>query len=171
MALEASEQKARREAGRREHLEKLTVPQIVQRHFTNGRPPASELTTPTGAAIASVTLWRAIGTKIADLTNGQGLRPNSFAVSVGFASPDLTVIGFTPLLIGYAPGPGPEYDAPVERMLAGNIPLGVIFGIADEGRILMGARPFLVTKLVDVFLGSLMETVQKEIELDGLFRQ
>jgi hypothetical protein len=163
MAITVEEGKARRRAG----VEAMTVAEKIRRDLTGGRPPESELKTPTAALIAAKTLLRKIETRIADETHGTGLKPQSFAVSVGFASPDLSVIGFTPLLIGCSPALDSHDEARIERALAGNIALGLIFGIADGEKILVGTRPFLVTKQTDALLSELTRVVQREFDLDG----
>lgn len=167
MALSTEEGKARRLAGLKRELEGMSVAKKVQRDLTNGRPPTSELKTPTGALIAAKTLCKKIETQIADETHGTGLKPQSFAVAVGYVSPDLSVIGNTPLLIGYSPEFDPQDEARIERALAGNIALGLIFGIADDEKILVGVRPFLVTKQTDSLLSELARVAQGEFDLSG----
>ncbi len=163
MALTDEEGKARRRAG----VAAMTGAERIRRDLTGGRPPESELKTPTGALIAAKTLCRKIETRIADETHGTGLKPESFAVAVGYVSPDLSVIGNTPLLIGYSPEFSPQDEARIERALAGNIALGLIFGIADGEKILVGTRPFLVTKQTDSLLSELTRVAQNEFDLDG----
>jgi len=103
--------------------------------------------------------------RIADETNGT--RPRAadyFGVSVGYVTPDLSVLGFTPI---YAPGE----EASIERMLSGNIALGLVFGIADGKEILIGTRPFLVTKQTETWLSDLATILKTEFESDRIERQ
>lgn len=171
MTLSEAERKERRETGRQRELSEMSVARRVQRDLTNGRPPASEFKTPTGALIAAKTLCRKIEMQIADETHGTGLKPRSFAVSIGFVSPDLSVLGFTPLLVGYSPAFDSADEARIERALAGEIAIGLVFGIEDGEEILMGARPFIVMKQTDAWLEELIVHVRSEIELDSLERQ
>jgi hypothetical protein len=159
MVLSVAERKARRDAGVRRANQAMTTAQKVHRALINGRPPASELKTPNAALTAAKTLYREIEMRIADETHGTRPRPGDFAVCVGYVSPDLSVLGFTPL---YAPG---EEDR-IVGFLSGNIAIGLLFGIADGEKILVGARPFLVTKQTDSWLSELMWPVQSEFELD-----
>ncbi len=171
MALTEVERKARREEGRRRELEGLSLAKRVQRDLTNGRPPASELKTPTGALIAARTLFRNLETRIGDEACGTALKPRMFAVSIGYVSPDLSVLGFTPVLMGYAPSISPAEEASTERMLAGNIPIGLLFGILDDDKkFLMGVRPFMATKQTDEWLSGLVPAVQSEFGLTALIR-
>jgi hypothetical protein len=172
VALSSEERKARREAGRQRELEAMTVAKKVQRDLTTGRPPVSELRTPNAALTAAATLYRKIEMGIENETYGQRPRAGDyFAVSVGYVTPDLSVLGFTPL---YAPGEGEDERterARIEKALTGNIALGLIFGIADGEEILMGARPFLVTKQTDEWLAGLLIAVHGELESDRVERQ
>jgi hypothetical protein len=54
----------------------------------------------------------------------------------------------------------------MERMLTGNIPIGILFGIAEGKDILMGARPFIVTKQTDDWLKELAIAARSELEID-----
>ena len=165
MVLSDSERKERREAGRQRDLEEMSVAKRVQRKLTNGRPPASELKTPNAALTAARTLHREIGIRIEDETYGQ--RPGAddyFGVVIGYVSPDLSVLGFTSL---YAPG---EEDR-IQRMLSGNIPIGLLFGIADGNEIVMGNRPFLVMKQTEAWLSELSGIVRSELVIDRMEKQ
>jgi hypothetical protein len=165
MVISVKERKERREVGRQKELDEMSVAKKVQRNLTNGRPPASELKTPNAALTAARTLHREIGMRIADETHGTRPRATDyFAVAVGYVTPDLSVLGFSPL---YAAG---EEDR-IERALTGNIALGLVFGIADGSEVVMGARPFLVTKQTEAWLSELMMVVKSEIELDRMERQ
>jgi hypothetical protein len=102
---------------------------------------------------------------IADETHGT--RPRAadyFGVSVGYVTPDLSVLGFTPL---YANG---EEDR-IQGTLSGNIALGLVFGIADGANIVMGARAFLVTKQTEAWLAELTLVIKSELELDRIERE
>jgi len=157
MPMTEAERKAKREEGRRRELDEMTVAKRVQRRLTNGRPAVSELKTPNAALTAARVLHREIAEGIADETHG--LRPGAaeyFAVVVGYVSPDLSVLGFTP--------PYETGADKIERTLSGNIALGLIFGIADGAEILMGVRPFLATKQSSAWLSELIAPVQSEFE-------
>jgi len=171
MVLTDVERKARREEGRRRELEEMSIAKRVQRKLTNGRPPASELKTPTAAVIAAKTLFRELETRISDEACGTALKPRMFAVSVGYVSPDLSVLGFTPVLMGYAPAISPGEEASIERTLAGNIPIGLLFGILDDDeQFLMGVRPFMATKQTDAWLSELILPVRSEFDIEALQR-
>jgi hypothetical protein len=152
--------KERREAGRKRELEEMTVAKRVLRQLTNGRPPASELRTPVAAVSAARTLHRDIQKRIEEATNGTRTRAREyFAVTVAYVTPDLSALGFTSL-----------YEEAgqdrMERMLTGNIPIGLLFGIADGKEILVGARPFIVTKQTDDWLKELAIAAHSELEID-----
>jgi len=165
MVLSGNESKERREAGRKKELDEMSVAKKVQRKLTNGRPPASELKTSNAALTAARTLDREIRTRIEDETYGQRPRADDyFGVAVGYVTPDLSVLGLTPI---YAPG---EEDR-IERALTGNIAIGLVFGIADGSEIVMGTRPFLVMKQSEAWLSELTRPVQTELELDRLERK
>lgn len=172
MVLSEFEQKARREDGRRRELDEMDLAKRVRRKLTNGRPPASELKTPTAALIAAKTLFRELETRISDEACGTALKPRTFAVAVGYVSPDLSVLGFTPVLMGYTPAVSPGEEASIERALAGNIPVGLLFGILDDDEeFVMGVRPFIATKQTDAWLSELTIAVCSEFELERLERQ
>lgn len=172
VALSIEERKARREAGRQRELEVMSVAKKVQRDLTTGRPPVSELKTPKAALTAAKTLHRRIGEGIENETHGQRPRAGEyFAVSVAFVTADLSLLGFTPL---YAPSDSQEDIAErmrIEGILTGNIALGLIFGIADGEKVLMGARPFLVTTQTEAWFSELTVIVKTEMETDRMERQ
>lgn len=157
MPMTDAERKGKREEGRRRELDEMTVAKRVLRGQTNGRPAVSELKTPNAALTAARVLHDEIAKEIADETHG--VRPGTadyFAVVVAYAPPDLSVLAFTP---SYETGADK-----IERWLSGNIPLGLIFGIADGEEILMGIRPFLATKQSSGWLSELKAPVQSEFE-------
>jgi hypothetical protein len=148
-----AERKARREDGRRKELAQMSVAKKVQRYLTGRRPAAAELKTPFAALTAAKTLQREIDAELAD-------GGDFFAVTIGYVSPDLSVLGFTP---SYAPGA----EDRIERALSGNIAIGLIFGIADGGEILMGVRPFLAeARQSEGWLLELSTVVQSEFEIE-----
>jgi hypothetical protein len=162
MVLTLEERKARREAGMAQAQDKLTFVQKIRRAHVNGRPQASELRTPIGALMAAKTLDNDLRQKL----DAEQLKigPRDVGVCVGYVSTDLSVLGFTPI---YESGA----EARIERMLHGQIPIGLIFGIRDkEGKrkgdeaIVTGTRPFLATKQVDAWLSELETPVRLEIE-------
>jgi len=170
MALSVKERKEHREAGRQRELDQMSVAKRVVRRYTNGRPPASEFRSPLAAVAAARTFQHELEMALADETHGTRPRRGDIAVAVGYVSPDLSLLGFTPL---FAPGE----EAKIERALTGNIPLGLIFGVAERpaakggGEIEMGARPFHSTKQTESWLAELALSVKSEFEIDRLERQ
>jgi hypothetical protein len=171
MALTVKEQKERREIGRQQAIGQMSLAEKVQRRLTNGRPPASELRTPHAALVAAKTLHGEIRTRIEDETHGQHPRGSDyFAVTVAYVSPDLSVLGFTSLCAGLAPM-NPADEARIERMLTGNIAIGLMFGIGDGKNIVTGTRPFLVTKQTDAWFAELEMAVKTEFDIDRAERK
>jgi hypothetical protein len=160
------EAKAKRKAGMDRARSEMTIVQGIRRGYVNGRPPISELRTPLAAASAARALHSELESKMvaAKLTPGS----RDLGVSVGFVTADLTVIGFTNL---YDPKNQSESVAEMVKRLDGNIAVGLVFGMADTeatdkaDRIVMGSRPFLVTKLTDAWLEELRLAVRSEIAL------
>jgi hypothetical protein len=155
MVLSEAESKARRQAG----MDAMTEAKRIRRNLTGGRPPAGELTTPLAAVTAARVLRRELETRM----EAAGLEPapGDCAVSIGYVSPDLSVIGFSPL---FAPGE----EARLMKMLDGNIMLGLVFGMVDkeakgEERVILGTRPFLVTKQTEAWLSELVPIVRVEM--------
>lgn len=155
MVLTETERNARRQAG----VDAMTDVERIRRDLTGGRP-VSELKTPLAAVSAARTLHRELQTRM----TLAGLNPKSgdWAVSIGYVSPDLSVIGFTPL---FAPGS----EAALSQILDGNIMLGLIFGLADRQakeeseRIVLGVRPFFATKQTEAWLSELLPIVRAEM--------
>jgi hypothetical protein len=167
MVLTEAERNARRQAG----VNAMTVVERIRRDLMGGRPPASELKTSTSALIAAKTLFRELGMRISGEACGMALTPRMFAVSVGYVSPDLSVLGFTPVLMGYTPTIGPGEEASIERTLTGNVPIGLLFGILDDDKkFLMGVRPFMATKQTDAWLSELTLPVRSEFDITALIR-
>jgi hypothetical protein len=161
MVLSAEEGKARRLAGMKRANLEMTAVQRIHRALINGRPPASELKTPHAAVTAARVLHRELETRLT--VEGVEPTPGECAVSIGYVTPDLSVVGFTP---PYAPGE----ETGLMTMLTGNVMIGLVFGVVDkeakddEGRILMGARPFLTTKQTEGWLSELFLPVRSRIE-------
>ncbi len=161
MVLSAEEKRARRMAGTEKAKLAMTPAEKVHRGLTTGRPMSSEFRTPLEAVTAARMLHRELEARL----TAEGLSPaaGDWAVSIGYVTPDLSTIGFTPL---YAPG----VEGVLIQMLVGNIMTGLVFGVVDraEGKreILMGARPFLTTKLTEGWLSELFLVVRAEIEDD-----
>ncbi len=161
MALTTEEGKARRLAGMKRAKDEMSPAQKIHRALVNGRPPASELKTPLAAVTAARVLYRDIEARMA----AEGLKPEAgdWAVSIGYVSPDLSVIGFTPL---FAPGD----EAVLMKILDGHIMLGLVFGIVDkeakdkEGRIILGTRAFFTTKQTEGWLSELILPVRLYME-------
>jgi hypothetical protein len=158
MALATLEQKARRMAGMERAKQEMTTAQRIHRALTNGRPPMSEMKSPTAALGAARVLVSRIRAEL------KGLDPEAFkcGVVVAYISTDLTVLGYTV----------PFTEASQPRMLSaleGSIPIGLLFGILDPDatdeaqRVLVGARPFLSTKQVDEWLSSLLPALPEDI--------
>lgn len=155
MVLTETERNARRQAG----VDAMTDVKRIRRDLTGGRP-VSELKTPLAAVSAARTLHRELQTRmtLAGLTP----KPGDWAVSIGYVSPDLSVIGFTPL---FAPGS----EAALLAMMDGHIMLGLVFGMVDnaaidEGqRVVLGVRPFLAAKQTEAWLSELLPIVRVEM--------
>jgi hypothetical protein len=160
MVISADEGKARRLAGMKRANLEMTLVEKIHRALINGRPPASELKTPLAAVTAARVLHRELESRM--VAEGLKPRPGDYAVSVGYVSADLSVLGFTPLFV---PGEEPK----LLTMLDGQIMLGLIFGMVDrqaEGEhVVMGARAFLTTKQTDGWLSELFTPVRTEMEL------
>jgi hypothetical protein len=152
MVLTEAERNARRQAG----VDAMTEVEKIRRDLMGGRP-TSELKTPIAAVTAARTLYRELELRI----TAARLEPKAgdWAVSVGYISPDLSVIGFSAL---FAPGE----EAGIMEMLTGNIMLGLVFGMVDKeaknekGRIVLGSRPFLAAKQTEGFLSELYAPVR-----------
>jgi hypothetical protein len=154
MVITVDEGKALRRAG----VEAMTGIERIHRDMTGGRPPASELKTP----LAAITAARILHDELKARMTAGGLHPTDgdWAVSIGYVSTDLSVIGFTPLF-----APGKEAHALLMETLDGQIMLGLVFGLVDgEGRIITGSRPFITTKQVDEWLRELHTPVRMEME-------
>jgi hypothetical protein len=159
MVLTVAERKAKRLAG----VEAMTAVQRVHRSFVNGRPPAGELKTPTAAVTAARTLYRELEARMV----AEKLKPKAgdWCVSIGYVSPDLSVLGFSQL---FAPGK----EAELMKLLDGQIMLGLIFGMKDKDpkakeKIVVDARPFFLTKQSEAWLEELAPQVGFEIEWPG----
>jgi hypothetical protein len=141
----------------------MTFARKIHRALVNGRPPASEFKTPMAAVSAARVLYTDLERKL----TAEGLKPlyGDLGVSIGYVSPDLSVIGFTAL---YAPG---SEDA-IMQTLNGNIMLGLVFGIVDpqadpddaDARYVMGNRPFVSMKQIEGWLSELEQVVRLEME-------
>lgn len=164
MALSIEERKARRTEGVERAKQEMTVVQKIHRSLINGRPPASELKTPTAAVTAARILYRELESRLTvegfspNADRSSGPKPGDCAVSVAYITADLSVLGFTGLFV-------PGEEARLMGLLDGNIMLGLIFGVVDEDKsIIMGTRPFLATKQTDGWLDELTAPVRFEIE-------
>lgn len=155
MPLAVEERKARRIAG----MERMTTAQKAHRAATTGRPPVSEMKSPMAAISAARALHKKLESEMRDQTDG-----DYFAVSIAFVIPDLSALGFTHLYSDSEHGR-------IERALDGNVPIGLVFGIADGAEILMGARPFIAIGQTDAWLKELMMAARIEMESDRLERQ
>jgi hypothetical protein len=113
-----------------------------------------------GAVTAARTLYADIDRKL----TAEYLKPGAreLGVSIGYVSPDLSVIGFTPLFV-------PGSEAALLAILDGNIMLGLIFGMVDKDakdedeRIVLGIRPFHTTKQTEAWLSELIPIVRAEM--------
>jgi hypothetical protein len=153
MVLTVKERKARRQAG----MDSMTEVKKIRRDLTGGRPPAGELKTPTGAVTAARIFYRELESRM----KGLNPKPGDLGVSVGYVSPDLSVLGFSPLFV-----PGSESE--LMKHLSGHVMLGLIFGMADKDadedeRFVMGARPFFVTAQTEDWLDELALVVRSEM--------
>ena len=153
MSLAIEERKARRLAGMQQAKEDTTIAgkaQRVYRALTTGRPPVSEMKSPTAAIGAA----RVLNNELDKRLKVEGLDTASvkFGVAIAYVSPDLSVIGYTAL---YAE----KSQARIESELRGQVPVGLLFGIADAADpaqpALTGARAFLNTKQSEEWLTEL----------------
>lgn len=156
MVLTEAERNARRQAG----VDAMTEVAKIRRDLTGGRP-VSELKTPLAAVTAARTLHRELESRMtAAELNPQ---PGDWAVSIGYVSPDLSVLGFTRL---FTPGG----EAGLMEMLTGHIMLGLVFGMVDKEAkdeadpFVTGMRPFLTTKQTETWLSELVHGVRLELE-------
>ena len=147
------EGKARRRAG----VEAMSAAQKIRRDLTGGRPPASELKTPLSAVTAARILHKELESRMT--AEGMKPKPGDWAVSVGYVTSDLSVVGFTRL---YAQGK----EARLMETLTGHIALGLVFGIVDQKGIVTGIRAFLATKQTEAWLSELLTPVRLEMEDD-----
>lgn len=143
--------------------QELTEVQKIHRMLMNGRPPAGELKTVTAAVSAARTLYKELESRMTAV--GLKPKPGKWAVSIGYISPDLSVLGFSSL---YAPN---EDASMMTLLLTGQIMLGLVFGMVDkeakakEDRFVMGTRPFFVLKpQTESWLSELIPVVRLEIE-------
>jgi hypothetical protein len=129
--------------------------ELARRSVVSHRPPASELKTPFAAVTAALTLRAELVSQMRRIA----LHPTAHdcAVSIGYVSPDLTVIGFTPLIP--CPLSGSE-QAEIMAMLTGNIPFGMVFGVAHDEEIVMGSRPFFTTSQTEAWLSNLVVLIR-----------
>jgi hypothetical protein len=155
MVLTEAERNARRRAG----VDAMTDVEKIRRDITGGRP-VSELKTPLAAVTAARTLHRELESRMT--LAGLNPKPGDRAVSIGYISPDLSVIGFTPL---YA-----SVSEAALAVLEGHIMLGLVFGMVDraskdgDGRVVLGIRPFLTTKQTEAWLSELLPIIRAEIQ-------
>src|SRR6185437_7772594 len=139
MMLTAEQRKARRLEGMKRANEQLTAVQRIHRALVGHRPPVGELKTPTAAVTAARILYRELESRMPKPKAGD------WGVSIGYVSPDLSVLGFTHL---FAPG----NEGQLMKHLDGQIMLGLIFGMKDkeakeaDKKVVMGTRPFFLTK-------------------------
>lgn len=161
MVLTIEERKARRLAGMERANKELTAVQKIYRALVGHRPPVGELKTPTAAVTAARILYRELENQMTKP------KPGDWGVSIGYVSPDLSVLGFTHL---FAPGS----EAKLMKHLDGQIMLGLIFGMKDkeakeaDRKVIMGTRPFFLTKQSETWLEQeLAPQVRFEIEYEG----
>ena len=156
MVLTEAERNARRRAG----VDAMTDVEKIRRDITGGRP-VSELKTPLAAVTAARTLHRELESRMA--LAGLNPKPGDWAVSIGYISPDLSVIGFTPLYASVS-------EAALAAVLDGHIVLGLVFGMVDraskdgDGRVVLGIRPFLTTKQTEAWLSELLPIIRAEMQ-------
>jgi hypothetical protein len=157
--LTVEERKARRLAGMKRANEELTAVQKIYRALVGHRPPVGELKTPTAAVTAARILYRELETRMTKP------KPGDWGVSIGYVSPDLSVLGFTHLFAP-ATADAPGNEAKLMKHLDGQIMLGLIFGMRDREAkdVVMGTRPFFLTKQSETWLEELAPQVRFEIE-------
>jgi hypothetical protein len=160
MALMIDERARRRMAGMERVKNDTTATgkvHRIHRALTTGRPPVSEMKSPTAAIGAARSLIRSLEREM----DKEGLDKTSvkYGVAIAYVSPDLTALGYTSLW-------GEDSQDAMLGTLAGNVPLGLLFGIsetADLERVLVGARPFLNTKQTDEWLSELVPAFPLDI--------
>jgi hypothetical protein len=161
MTLSIEERKARREEGRVKEKQGLTRVEKIHRALVNGRPRASELKTPLAALMEARTLHRELESRMR--MEGLDPKPGDCAVSIGFISTDLSVLGTT---WPYTP----EDESALMRQAEGHILLGLVFGLVnkeatdEKKQIVLGARPFLTAAQTDDWLKELFVTVRLAME-------
>jgi hypothetical protein len=161
--LTVEERKARRLAGMKRANEELTAVQKIYRALVGHRPPVGELKTPTAAVTAARILHKELETRMTGECPSKP-KPGDWCVSIGYVSPDLSVLGFTHLFVS-------GNEAKLMKHLDGQIMLGLIFGMKDkeakeaDKKIVMGTRPFFLTKQSENWLEELAPQVRFEIEI------
>lgn len=157
MALDTQERKARRVAGmERAKADSSTKGKVqrIHRALTTGRPPASEMKSPTAAIGAARVLHSDLERKMKD----EGLDPAAVKhrVAIAYVSPDLTAYGYT-------------YQEAQEEILSeleGRVPIGLLFGVCDpaDNKAIVGSRPFLNTKQTEEWLAELRLAFPVDVE-------
>jgi hypothetical protein len=139
----------------------LTQVRRIQRALINGRPPVGELKTATAAISAAKILYKDLEARM--VAAGLHPKPGDWDVSIGYVSPDLSLMGFSPL---YSQG-----EEGMLNVLQENVMLGLIFGMRDkeatqhDETVVMGARPFFVLKpQTDDWFETLVPLVWDEIK-------
>jgi hypothetical protein len=151
MALRAEERKARRIAGMERAEQTMTSAQRIRRDMTNGRPPSSEMRSPTAAVGAARLTYRDLRSRM----KAEGFNPElvKHGVVIVYVNPDLTALGYT------ARFSEKSQDA-LLRELEGKVPVGLFFGIhdpdpSDKWRVRAGTRAFLNTKQTEEWFKEL----------------
>jgi len=147
MVLTVEERKARRLAGMKKAQSELSEIEKIRRMLLNGRPPVSELKTPSEAIAAAKTLHKELEVRLAG-------RKAVWVVCVVYISPDLSYVG-TSMPISPSKEGKPGNEPEITRLLTGNVMIGLVFAMQEKGgEPVNGARPFLVTKQTDAWLGA-----------------
>lgn len=159
MALGAEERKARRIAGMERAEQTMTSAQKIRRDMTNGRPPSSEMKSPTAAIGAARLLYRDLRYRMkAEQLNPEHVK---HGVAIVYVNPDLTALGYTALF-------AEESQDAILRQLEGKVPVGLFFGIHDPNPsekwcVRAGTRAFLNTKQTEEWFKELSSVFPLEI--------
>jgi hypothetical protein len=148
MVLTVEERKARRKAG----VDDMSEARKITRDLMNGRPPSSELRTPTEAITAARVLYR----ELEERMTAAKLAPKlgDWTVKIAYVSADFSILG----ALTFSPGKESELLAKLTKTPV--IVFGLIFGVLDKAakdarNVIAGARPFLVTKQTVGWLNEL----------------
>jgi hypothetical protein len=141
-------------------VEKMSAAAKVQRRFSAGRP-MNELRT----IQESIWMAKSLDQQLRDAMKNEGLKPEDSSVLLCYLTPDLSMLFTEPYVDGQ--------EHSLHAKLAGRccIMVGLIFGVRErDPRVLktrgndnlwiLGAKPFLTTKLVLTALKQRLDTTE-----------